>query len=253
VVAFVLALVIVRIVIGGGSRSFSNAAATPITSTPVAGAPTAAITPAGSAPTPAPGGADLASSPSSATPTTTPPPIVLTGTGRSTASFNAAGGLTVLATAYDGSDNFAVVIVSGSGQSVDLAVDVVGTYHGTVSAGLNPGRYTLIIAASGPWNITITQPRNQQDFHLPYVFNNGHGDALIGPFRVDGAYRITATNRGQGDFIVNVLNSAGQSLAIPVNKVGDYSGSAGEGDVTPGSDYLQVNSDGAWTITVSSV
>jgi len=153
---------------------------------------------------------------------------------------------------YDGSDNFAVVIVSGTGQTVDLAVDVVGAYRGTVSAGLNPGHYTLIIAASGPWSITITQPRNQQDFRLPYVFDNGHGDALIGPFGVEGDYRITATNRGQGAFIVNVLNSEGQSIVTPINELGDYSGSAAEGG-TPGSDYLQVNSDGTWSITVSSL
>jgi len=146
-----------------------------------------------------------------------------------------------------------VVIVSGTGQTLDRPVDADGAYHGTVSADLNPGSYALDITASGPWTIAVTQPRNQQDFHLPYVFNNGQGDALIGPFNVDGPYRITSTDRGRAALVVQLLNATGQSQDSPISETGYHSGSVVESDVTPGSYYLQVNADGAWSITVSSL
>ena len=142
-------------------------------------------------------------------------------------------------------------IIDGNGQSVDIPINAIGAYSGTVSEGLKPGHYTLNVTATSPWTITVTQPRNQQDFHLPYVFKNGGGDALIGPFKATGAYRIAATNTGPANFIVNVLDTTGKSQDIPINEIGNYSGSVVESDVTPGSYYLQVSSNGTWSITVS--
>jgi len=176
---------------------------------------------------------------------------VLTGNGTGAPSFTAAGGLTVLTARHDGSDDFSLEITNSSGQRVANPINGVGAYAGTVSEGLDAGNYTLNVSASSPWTVTITQPRDQQAFHLPYVFGNGVGDALIGPFRTNGAYQIMATNRGQAGFVVTVLTTTGQQ-DIAVNEVGNYSGSVTETGVAPGNYYLQVNSDGSWSINVSS-
>ena len=193
------------------------------------------------------------SRPASATPRAAAPPIVLNGSGQGSPSFTAAGGLTVLTAQYQGSDNFIMEVVSASGQSVDTPISTTGPYSGTVSESLNAGPYTLNVTASSAWTVTITQPRNQEAFHLPYVFNNGVGDALIGPFKVSGAYEIAATNRGQANFVVSVLDTAGHEQDVPINEVGNYTGSVAESDVTPGIYYLQINSNGDWTVNVSAL
>jgi len=189
---------------------------------------------------------------SSATPTAAAPLITLTGTGPGTPTFTAAGGLTVVTARYGGTDNFSVQILDSSGQSVDLPINTIGAYSGTVGEGLNAGSYRLNVNASTDWTITIMQPRNQQAFHLPYAFNNGAGDALIGPFRATGTYQIAATNHGQANFVVSVLDTTGHEQAMPIDQVGDYSDTVTVSRVTPGIYYLQVDSDGAWTVSVSS-
>ena len=50
-----------------------------------------------------------------------------------------------------------------------------------------------------------------------------------------------------------MLDTTGKSQDIPINEIGNYGGSVVESDVTPGSYYLQVNSNGTWSITVSSL
>jgi len=225
----ILVVVLVVVLASGGTKKHPPASTLPTTAAPT---PTDAA-------------------PSSATPTAAAAPIVLTGNGPGTPSFTAAGGLTVLTARHDGSDDFSVQITNSSGQRVATPIDGVGAYAGTVSEALDAGNYTLNVGASSPWTLTVTQPRNQQAFHLPYAFGNGVGDALIGPFRADGAYQIMATNRGQANFVVTVLTTTGQQ-DVAMNEVGNYSGSVTETGVTPGNYYLQVNSDGSWSINVSS-
>jgi len=274
----VAAVVVLVVIIGVIAAATGSKKKTPVTTATTGGPaitrgtapqtttrPTAAATtPAPTTATPATVAAATTAPPATAAPTTTAPPrppavtqaappIVLSGTGQSTPSFNAAGGLTVLSATYGGSDNFSVEIIDNSGQSVDIPINDIGVYSGTVSESLDAGHYTLNVTASVAWTITVTQPRNQTAASLPYVFNKGRSDALIGPFKAKGAYKITATNTGQENFVVNVLDTKGASQDIPINVIGNYSGSVVESDVSPGNYYLQVNSDGAWSITVSSL
>jgi hypothetical protein len=258
----VAALVIIAVVAATGGKKHKSGAASPGSRPPTpttaatVGAPVSSVQ--GALPPATPpiaAGGPLTTSPT-ATPapasTSAAPPIALSGIGNSAPSFNAAGGLTVLTAQYKGPNTFSLGIIDDTGQSVDTPVSTVGAYTGTVSEALNPGHYTLNVTATTAWTVTITQPRNQQAFKLPYVFNNGGGDALIGPFRADGPYQITATARG-ASFMLIVLDTSGYERDIPINQVGPYSGSVAEADVTPGNYYLQVNSSGSWTINVSSL
>jgi hypothetical protein len=55
------------------------------------------------------------------------------------------------------------------------------------------------------------------------------------------ATRQPVTNKGEGNFVVQGFGSEVPELAV--NKIGDYSGTV---KLTPG--FVQVNSDGDWTI-----
>ena len=258
VIVVVIAVVVVVLTMNGANKK-KSAGANPPGHAPTTSA-TASSLGSGTAPpattvatgaTSAPTAGSAPALPS--TPTAAAPPIVLTGTGHGTPTFTAAGGLTVLTAQYGGPDAFSLDVLDSTGQSVDVPISTIGGYSGTVSEALNPGSYTLNVAATAAWTVTITQPRNQQAFHLPYVFNNGGRDALIGPFRADGAYQITATNHGLANFMVRVLDTKGYEHDIPINQIGDYNGSVAESSVIPGNYYLQVNSSGSWTINVSAL
>jgi len=256
----VAAVVIVAVMASTGGKKHKSAGAavssphTPTTAATV-GAPVSSVQQAEPPATPpstaATGPVTTATPPAGST--AAAPPIALSGTGNSTPSFTAAGGLTVLSAQYGGPNAFSVGISDDTGQSVDTPINTVGAYTGTVSEALNPGHYTLNVTATTGWTVTVTQPRNQQAFRLPYTYNNGGGDALIGPFRADGPYQITATNRGSANFMLRVLDTSGYDRDIPINQLGSYSGSVAEADVTPGNYYLQVNSNGSWTVNVSSL
>jgi hypothetical protein len=256
----VAAVVIIAVVATGGKKHKS--AGTSLSHTPTTAATVGSPVPSVEATQPpATPPATASAGPGTTSPTATPteestaaaPPIALSGTGNSTPSFTAAGGLTVLSAQYGGPNTFSVGIVDDTGQTIDTPINTVAGYTGTVSEALTPGHYTLSVIATTAWSVTITQPRNQQAFKLPYVFSNGGGDALIGPFRADGPYQITATNRGSANFMLRVLDISGYERDIPINQIGPYSGSVAEADVTPGNYYLQVNSNGSWTINVSSL
>jgi hypothetical protein len=55
-----------------------------------------------------------------------------------------------------------------------------------------------------------------------------------------------------GNFAVEVLNATGDSQDIPINEIGNYSGSTISNDLQGGTYYLNVDSDGTWTIAVSA-
>jgi hypothetical protein len=223
---------------GASSQQSSNAQ----TSQPAASQPVSSQAPA--------------SAKASAQPSVAPTAIAaipLSGSGQATPHFTVTTGLTVLTATYSGSANFAVELLDSSGGSIDVPINVVGSYSGSVGEPLNAGTYILKIDASGPWTFVITQPRHVAGVALPHTYSM-KGQQIVGPFAAGSAVAIQAQNTAGpdgGNFIVQVIDRDGTLQDIAVNEIGNYSGSTISNNLSNGPFYLNVDSDGTWTVTVS--
>jgi len=182
------------------------------------------------------------------------PPIRFSGTGQTaTQPFALAGGLNLFTAQCTCQGNFIVEVDSASGSEVDLPVNVIGSFSGTYGDGLAQGSYVLSVTADGPWSVVVTQPRNVPPAALPQTYG-GSGEQVVGPFAAGTGVRVQAQNtatRG-GNFILKILGSDGSLQGLPVNAIGSFDGSAISSDLTGGPYWLAVDSDGTWSVTLSS-
>lgn len=190
----------------------------------------------------------------STTTTSTPAPIPLSGTGQTaTQPFPVVGGLTIFtATCSACQANFIVEIDNASGSFVDIPIDVIGAYTGSVAEQLSAGSYILNVTADAAWTINVTQPRNVPGAVLPQTYS-GSGQQVVGPFAAGSSVRLQAqnTSTGGGNFIVEILAADGSFQGLPFNTIGSFSGSTISNNLTGSPYWLTIDSDGTWTITVS--
>ncbi len=241
-------LVIVGIVIAALNPSISGT-----NSSPAAAlfSPTASASHRASSPSPKPAAtpsAQATASPSSASGIA---PIQLTGRGQSTPRFTVTDGLSVFQATCGCSGNFIIEVLDSSGNSVDIPVNVIGRYSGSFGEHFGAGSYILKIDSDAAWTATITQPRSVSGAGLPKSYT-GTGQQIVGPFAAGAAISIRAKNTGSANFIVVVLDQDGNEQDIPINEIGNYSGSTISNDLSNGPFYLNVDSNGSWTITVSN-
>jgi len=187
----------------------------------------------------------------------TPAPINLSGTGQTaTSAITVESGLAVFHASCSACQaNFIVEIDNANGSLVDIPINVIGSYSGSIAEGLPAGQYILSVTADQgiPWTVQITQPRDVAGMPLPTTLT-GLGQEVVGPVAGGSSLRIQATNTATqgGNFIVEVLGANGSMQGIPINEIGSYSGSTIANFLSGGPYYLEINSDGAWSITVSS-
>ncbi|MGY6025316.1 hypothetical protein [Streptomyces spinosirectus] len=204
---------------------------------------------------PAPAGSGATSSQPSSAGKDTPralPAIRLTGRGKQASpTFTVTDGLAVFhSTCSSCAANFAVELLDSSGQTKDLLVNNIGTYDGSKAEGLDAGRYRLNVTADTAWSVTVTQPRHASPAALPHAYA-GKGDQVKGPFHADHAVKIQGTNRGQGNFAVEVLDADGALQDLPFNEIGTFHGSAVSQMINGGPYYINVASDGTWKLQLS--
>ncbi|ORT57184.1 lipase chaperone [Streptomyces sp. CB03238] len=149
------------------------------------------------------------------------PAIRLKGSGKqASAPFAVTDGLAVFrSTCSSCAANFIVELLDPSGQTKDLLVNTIGRYDGSKGVGLSAGRYRLNVTADAAWSVTVTQPRDKKPAPLPQTYT-GKGDHVRGPFDADHAVDMRADNRGQGNFIVVVLDAEGGVQDLAFNEIG---------------------------------
>ncbi|MDT9691456.1 hypothetical protein Q5762_24565 [Streptomyces sp. P9(2023)] len=192
------------------------------------------------------------SSPSAEPTPTAIPAIRLSGQGKkATQSFTVTDGLAVFrSTCSSCSANFIVTLLDSSGRTKDLLVNTIGAYDGSKAEGLSAGSYRLNITGDAAWSVTITQPRNQPAVALPQTYE-GEGDQVRGPFDADHAVEVQGANTGRGNFIVVVLDAEGGTQDLAFNEIGTFNGSTVSQMFGGGPYYINVTSDGTWTLRLS--
>ena len=129
---------------------------------------------------------------------------------------------------------------AGGGFLESLVSRAGEPYRGTTAFGvLSPGRTrALAITASGPWRMTIRPMSSAARATLPA---SGRGDAVL--VYAGGVRRVTASHRGESNFIVWAARGDERSLLANVVANGQQTSRLG---VSPA--VVSVKADGAWNL-----
>jgi hypothetical protein len=186
-----------------------------------------------------------------------PAPIELSGTGQmATSAFTVEDGLAVFqASCSTCQTNFIMEVDQLDGTPLDTPINVTGAYSGSVAEAMSAGQYFLSVTADPgvPWSVEVTQPRGVVGVTPPTTFS-GESQDVVGPVAGGANLWISAMNTSThgGNFIVKILGANGSLQGEPIDVVGSYSGSTIANFLSGGPYYLEINSDGAWSVTVSS-
>lgn len=179
-------------------------------------------------------------------PTTLPQPILLQGSG------NAVQVLErplepgqVLTITHNGGGNFAIWAESDQGERLDLLVNEIGSYVGTVLFDAREAAALLNISAGGNWTVEIKTVREARLWDGAGELS-GTGDEVIG---IAGGLSelkvVNITHGGTSNFAMWVYTDNGRRELL-INEIGAYTGS---GRLVQGSLAITVEADGPWSIT----
>lgn len=187
-----------------------------------------------------------------AEPVAEPEPIVLSGNGQTaTDPFDFETGLAIANMTYQGDRNFIVYLLDDNGSRVGQSlVNAIGSFEGSQAVQTKSGQHLLDVQASGPWTITIEQPRPSS---APQTTSfNGTGQTATDAFQLSkGLTTFNMTHQGGRNFIVYLVNKDGTRVGTSlVNEIGPFEGS--KAIQVPKDDIylLDVQADGPWMIQV---
>lgn len=167
------------------------------------------------------------------------------GVGDAVRSITKPGGQSSMAIAtltHSGRSNFIVWGLTSQLTEVDLLVNEIGDYSGTVLIPSNVTR--LEITADGPWTVHVKSMSKARSFGSGTI--SGRGDDVI---RWTGGTRtVRLTHDGDSNFIVWGLDNAGWLDSLYVNEIGTYSGTKA---FRSSSRWLSISADGRWTMRTS--
>jgi hypothetical protein len=138
-----------------------------------------------------------------------------------------------------GSSNFVVQ----DATEEQLLVNTIGQYLGTVLLDKEDGQNTtkLKVQSDGSWRITLSPISAAKQFTTKA---NGRRDAVVA--YMGGTGTITMTHSGTENFVVTAYGrDAGETLLV--NEIGRYNG---QNTIEAGPLLLELNADGAWTVSV---
>ncbi len=229
------------------------------------GAPTTAP-PAEAPPTPSPAEQPPPTPTPTPQPIPEPEPIGFSGYGDDVSSkFTLEAGITIITMAHRGDSNFAIKLLDNTGGLVDLLVNEIGVFDGSVAKGVRadniigarPGIHLLDITADGDWTVLIKQPRPTTAEAVP--LNLAGKGCDVSPFFVlgGGLAVFNMIHDGDSNFAIILLSTDGSVAELLVNEIGSYSGKKAIGvkqgniiGARPGIHILSIMADGNWAVSI---
>jgi hypothetical protein len=146
---------------------------------------------------------------------------------------------------HSGGSNFAIWAESAQGDRLELLVNTIGDYTGTVLFEDSSPAALLNITAGGAWTVEITSILQAQ----PWDGNgelSGTGDQVVAIFNgLDELKVVDITHSGTSNFAIWVYNDSSRRELL-VNEIGPYTGS---GRLVAGTLVIAIKASGPWTIT----
>ena len=176
-------------------------------------------------------------------------PVALSGDGSAVPRFAIPVGATAIAAvAYTGDGNFSIFTLAADGSSIDLLVNVIGSYTGTVLFDARHSTHSVAfkIEASGQWTVTISAVSTARAWNGTGTLTGTGDDVVRVVPSISGLASANINNQGTDNFIVWALGPSYPDLLV--NQIGVYSG---EVQLPKGTNVLEINSDGPWTVARS--
>jgi hypothetical protein len=131
---------------------------------------------------------------------------------------------------HQGDGHFSSTLLDSNGNRAgtdSLLANVVGSFEGSRASQVKAGQHIIDVSASGPWTITIEQPRPSS---APQTTSfDGNGQAATEFFELSRGLKIFfMTHQGSGHFGVHLLDKDGSRVGIDsllANEVGPFDGS----------------------------
>lgn len=145
---------------------------------------------------------------------------------------------------YRGGGNFAIWTVGPDGDEIDLLVNEIGAYSGTVLFNEDGGEVVALkVEADAAWSALIRPVIRAPAWNQSKALT-GKGDAV---YRLtppsSGLTTVRLVNKGDGNFAIWAYGDSGVDLLV--NEIDSYSG---ETLLAPGTFVLEI-SGASWSIT----
>jgi hypothetical protein len=158
----------------------------------------------------------------------------------------------LVALMHKGKSNFSVESLDAKGKLIDVLVNSIGKYKGTVAFNLADGLLSdhtkvaaMKIDADGPWAMKLQPPTAAPAWSGPVA--KGVGNLVLRlPAKSSGLTTVNAAHSGTSNFVVETFTD--DSSDIVINEIGKYKGEVQLPDDTV---YVSVEADGAWQLTKS--
>lgn len=142
---------------------------------------------------------------------------------------------------YSGAHNFVVKELDANGSDVDLLVNTIGAYDGTVTTYGNYSKTTsLQIKSSGSWTITFAPMSSMEKAENGSPFTGDYVAYIDEP----KMSKVRFTNDGEHNFVVQGIGL--NSSKLLVNEIGTYDGTVAWNQA---KSFFIVKSSGTWTIS----
>jgi hypothetical protein len=139
----------------------------------------------------------------------------------------------------------------GSGRKdVDIPINVIGSYTGSVAEGLGAGKYILKVDADAAWTITVSQPRHVSGTSLPQTYS-GHGQLVKDRFRRVAAFALSPSIKAPPTLVSRFVATMGNPRTSLSTRLATKTGQRFPSSAADPTGW-GVNADGDWTITVSN-
>lgn len=171
--------------------------------------------------------------------------ITLKGKGNKVAKFKIPADAVGIATiTYSGGSNFIVSSIDAGGDELDLLVNEIGKYKGTVLFDETDGAHSVAfkVESSGSWKIVI-RPLSAAAKWDGKATLKGSGDAVyqIAP-PSSGLVTLNLAHKGDGNFMVAAYSPDGIDLLA--NEIDNFKG---ETLLPDGTFLLEITAGGSWS------
>lgn len=168
--------------------------------------------------------------------------VVIDGNGDDVVTIPDGASCSIMDIEYSGSRNFSIWLLDSKNDNLDLLVNTIGDYKGTVTSLQNASKEpaSLQISASGPWSVKFYPIASAP------VLKSGEsysGDKVV-IYEGTSINNIEITNAGKSNFNIWAMNEDGR-FDLLVNEIGDYSGKV---PLKFTSGVFIVSSEGEWSI-----
>jgi hypothetical protein len=181
--------------------------------------------------------------------TLTPPPepVILTGSGDSVVDVDW-DGIGLVHVIYTGPSNFAIINYDANNERIDLLVNTIGNYEGTLPFDFLEDEDTarFEVTASGNWEIQILPVNQIRRVDIPGTFT-GTGDDVVAFMGLeDPDLLVIDASKADSNFVVFSYNGGKDLL---VNEIAPYTGTV---IVSREAVILQIIAEGDWSIEVKT-